>query len=70
MKTAIGGKQDKNMVNSFYFEPAVVSGGHNFGNYKSYNNCLLPRSDSSNESEDNSYTSDDLSVIDSDVLEV
>ena len=67
MKTAIGGEQDKNTVNNFYFKPGFV--GHNFGNYKSYNNCLSPISDSSNESEDNSYTSDDVSDIDSDVLE-
>ena len=69
MKTAIGGEQDKNTVNNFYFKPGVVTGGHNFGNYKSYNNCLSPISNSSNESEDNSYTSDDVSDSDSDVSE-
>ena len=69
MKTAIGGEQDKNMVNNFYFEPGVVTGGRNFGRIKSYNNCLSPISESSNESEDNSYTSDDVSDIDSDVPE-
>ena len=71
MKTAIGGKQDKNTVNNYFnFQPGVVSnGGQNFGNHKSYSNCLSPISDSSNESEDNSYTSDDVSDSDSDVSE-
>jgi len=70
MKIAIGGEQDKNMVQIFFnFQPGVVSSSPHFGNYKSYSNCLSPISDSSNESEDNSYTSDDVSDIDSDVSE-